>query len=217
MAESNSAGQPAHGGLYHHPEEWAQFQTHAASPAPRETAKNVSNGGLFHNPAKWGEYLRNSMVLNAATMRTGGEGMVLRQPVFYHPEMWETYKRETAFAAAKAKETAPAAREALLYHKENWEKAGRKTTPARKTTRIIAPREALIQHPDAWEKYTRQTARKSRKNAPAIAVASVSQARIPRFAGKTQLAGVRTTLRPETIRITTPTAPRLRKVAPALA
>lgn len=213
MAESNSAGQPAHGGLYHHPEEWAQFQTHAASPAPRETAKNVSNGGLFHNPAKWGEYLKNSMVLNAATMRTGGEGMVLRQPVFYHPEMWETYKRETAFAAAKAKETAPAAREALLYHKENWEKAGRKTTPARKTTRIIAPREALIQHPDAWEKYTRQTARKSRKNAPAIAVASVSQARIPRFAGKTRLAGVRTTPRPETIRSTTRTVPHLRKVA----
>ena len=36
------------------------------------------------------------MVLNATTMRTAGDSLSNRQPIFYHPEMWNNYKNQTA-------------------------------------------------------------------------------------------------------------------------
>ena len=168
MAEVNSTDQPARDALFNHPEEWARFQQQAVhgqavQGAPVESSKS----GLFHNPQKWGEYLKQSMLLNAAVATAGGEGMSLRQPVFYHPEMWETYKKETA-ARVRSAQKAPV-KDALLYHREDWEKYGQTEGHkdgryARGNVRVIAAgkfragdpapiREALLHHPENWGKF----------------------------------------------------------------
>jgi hypothetical protein len=115
--------QPVRDGLYYHREGWSSFQEQQAPEHPSKTNRqSVNRSGLFHNPQRWGDYMKQSLALNATTMRTGGEGITLRQPVFYHPEMWEKYQQETADSKIIARAKAPASREALLYHPDDWQK-----------------------------------------------------------------------------------------------
>lgn len=115
---------PARDGLYFHQDAWNEYQQQLAAEEAKESRarqKVAARNGLFQNPQHWAEYLKQSLLLNATTMRSGGESLVLRQPVFYHPEAWEKYKEETTVArTTRAHE--PASREPLLYHPEEWGK-----------------------------------------------------------------------------------------------
>ena len=73
----------------HDPEAWARFVNQTAMDEAKaiDSAK-IARHGLFYDSQKWGDYLKQSMVLNATTMRTGGDSQITRQPIFYHPEMW---------------------------------------------------------------------------------------------------------------------------------
>ena len=49
-----------------------------------------------------------------------------RQPIFYHPEIWNNYKNQTALsrvATAKTNASAMSNRQPLLYHPEEWDRA----------------------------------------------------------------------------------------------
>jgi hypothetical protein len=196
-------------GLLHHPEAWAHFQPQAvqgqiARGAAQDAEKNVSKNGLFHNPQKWGEYLKQSLVMDAATMRTGSEGLVLRPPVFYHPEMWENYKKETATARIRSARKAPV-KDALLYHPEDWKKyeqtaARRDKKHSRIDVRVVAAgkfragdpvplKKALLYHPEEWEKFERATARKSKKASVPAGARLVAPARAREY-GKTHQAAI---------------------------
>ena len=91
-----------------------------------DSAKTVRTG-IFYDSQKWSDYLKQSMVLNATTIRTGGEVQTNRQPIFYHPEIWNNYKNQTALsgkvAAFKNNASAMSARQPLLYHPEEWDRA----------------------------------------------------------------------------------------------
>ena len=152
-AETKSPIQPVRDGLFYHPEGWAYFQEQLPEEnVGKDSRQSTSRGGLFHNPQRWGDYLKQSLVLNATTMRTGGEGLTLRQPVFYHPEMWEKYQKETASSKIDARAKAPASREALLYHQ------------------------------DEWQKYSAQSAtRKNRRTSPQIGATIAATARTPEY------------------------------------
>jgi hypothetical protein len=152
-AETKSPIQPLRDGLFYHPEGWAYFQEQLPEEnVGKDSRQSTSRGGLFHNPQRWGDYMKQSLVLNATTMRTGGEGLALRQPVFYHPEMWENYQKEIAGSKINARAKAPASREALLYH------------------------------PDEWQKYSAQSAtRKNRRTSPQIGATIAATVRTPEY------------------------------------
>jgi hypothetical protein len=137
--ETRSSSQTTRDGLFYHRDSWASAQEQTAEQNIRAAKQNINHNGLFHNPERWGEYLKQSLVMNAATMRTGGEGMVLRQPIFNHPELWERYQKEptTAKSNATAKSST---REALLYHPEDWQKFQAQTT----TRKVKKPQTARV-------------------------------------------------------------------------
>jgi len=141
-----AAAAPVRVGLYYHPEAWRQL----APTTGREGKAHASNNGLFRNPERWGEYLKHSMVMNAATARVAGDGVSLRQPVFYHPEMWDKYQKSVAADRKTASLRSPAAREGLLHKPEQWRlyqerTATRKPTRAAATTTI--PRQPMVIRP----------------------------------------------------------------------
>jgi hypothetical protein len=126
-AESTPVGntvvaQPVRDGLFYHKEGWAKFQKQLQMDnAFDNNGRDIERKGLFNDKQRWGEYIKQSLALNATTVRTGGEGLALRQPVFYHPEIWEKYKKETA-AVKDTSATQPISRKALLYHPDEWQK-----------------------------------------------------------------------------------------------
>ncbi|MCX6003626.1 MAG: MFS transporter [Chloroflexi bacterium] len=110
--------------LYYNPEAWAKFinQTAMAEAKSIEN-KKPAREGLFYNTQRWADYLKRSLVLNATTIRTGGEGITVRQPVFYHPEIWAQYKNQSSLSrVVAAKVSAMPARQALFYHPEEWDR-----------------------------------------------------------------------------------------------
>jgi hypothetical protein len=130
--ETRSSIQPLRDGLFYHREGWAYFQEQLSKEdVGKEKNQNVNHSGLFHNPQRWGDYLKQSLVLNDATIHTGGEGLTLRQPIFYHPEMWQRYQKETANSRISAKAKAPASRKGLLYYPEEWQKYGMQTVTSK--------------------------------------------------------------------------------------
>jgi hypothetical protein len=81
--------------------------------------------GIFYDSEKWSDYLKQSMVLNATTMRTAGDSLSNRQPIFYHPEMWNNYKNQTALPKVtnvKTNARVMSTRQPLLYHPEEWDR-----------------------------------------------------------------------------------------------
>jgi hypothetical protein len=81
--------------------------------------------GIFYDSQKWSDYLKQSMVLNATTIRTAGDSLSNRQPIFYHPEMWNNYKNQTAMskiANVKTNTRVMSNRQPLLYHREEWDR-----------------------------------------------------------------------------------------------
>ncbi len=113
--------EPVRDGLFYHKEGWAKFQEELQkSAASNDNAPGIDRKGLFHDPQRWGEYMKQSLALNATTMRTGGEGTVLRQPVFYHREIWDKYQKETT-ARKSVNAPVPSSRKALLYHPDEWQ------------------------------------------------------------------------------------------------
>jgi len=153
IAEVRGTAQPVRDGLFYHREGWAYFQEQPTKEnAGKSSRQSADRSGLFHNPQRWGDYMKQSLALNATTIRTGGEGMALRQPVFYHPEMWEKYQKETAVSKIKAGAKVSASREALLYH------------------------------PDEWQKYSAQSAaRKNRRTSPQIGATIAATVRTPKY------------------------------------
>jgi hypothetical protein len=118
--------EPVRDGLFYHKEGWAKFQEELQkSAASNDNAPGIDRKGLFHDPQRWGEYMKQSLVLNATTMRTGGEGAVLRQPIYYHPEIWDKYQKETT-ARKSVNAPVPLSRKALLYHPDEWQKHNEK-------------------------------------------------------------------------------------------
>ena len=100
-------------------------QTQMAEAKAIDSAKTARTG-IFYDSQKWSDYLKQSMVLNATTMRTGGDGLINRQPIFYHPEMWNNYKNQTALskvANVKTNASVMSDRQPLLYHPEEWDRA----------------------------------------------------------------------------------------------
>jgi hypothetical protein len=164
MAEIKDTTPPVRDGLFYHREHWANYQKQPIINNSIKAGKqSAGRNGLFHNPQNWGDYLKQSLVLNAATMRTANEGLTLRQPVFYHPEIWEKYQKETATHKVRTREKTSVSREALLYH------------------------------PDEWQKYGAQsTTRKNRKVSPQIGTTIATMVRIPKYV-KPQIAVKRTT------------------------
>jgi hypothetical protein len=83
-----------------------------------------SRTGIFYDSGKWSDYLKQSMLINATTVRTIGDGQINRQPIFYHPEAWNNYKNQTALSHTAAAKTRVGAtpKQALLYHPEEWER-----------------------------------------------------------------------------------------------
>jgi MFS family permease len=112
--------QPVRDGLYYHKEGWIKFQEDLLANTPNKSLPEPERKGLFHNPQNWGEYIKKSMVLNATTMQTAGEGPVMRQPVYYHPEIWNKYQSETNKKLSNTPEMA--ARKGLLYHPDAWQR-----------------------------------------------------------------------------------------------
>jgi hypothetical protein len=117
---------PARKGLLCDPEAMARFvnQIALAEAIAIDSVKIVRNG-LFYDSQRWSDYLKQSLELNATTMRTSSEGMINRQPIFYHPEMWGNYKNQSSLsrvATAKSNTGAMPARQALLYHPEEWDR-----------------------------------------------------------------------------------------------
>jgi hypothetical protein len=79
--------------------------------------------GIFYDSQKWSDYLKQSLLLNATTVRTIGDPQTNRQPIFYHPEAWNNYKNQTALSRTAAKVRVGATpKQALLYHPEEWER-----------------------------------------------------------------------------------------------
>jgi hypothetical protein len=151
---------PVREGLFYHRESWGEAQAQLVKEHDRRVAgERAVSRGLFNNPAAWGDYLKRSLVMDGATMRTGTEGMVLRQPVFYHPEMWEAYQKQTATKTVKAARTA-SAREPLLYHPEEWQKAAPVEEKAVAVKGPAVARKALFYHPEDWEKAEARTGKK---------------------------------------------------------
>jgi hypothetical protein len=150
---TNGTPQPVRDGLYYHRKSWSSFQEQQAPEhAGNASRQSANRSGLFHNPQRWGDYMKQSLALNATTMRTGGEGLTLRQPVFYHPEMWEKYQKETAGSKINVRAKASASREALLYH------------------------------PDVWQKYSAQSVtRKNRRTSPQIGTTIAASVRTPEY------------------------------------
>ncbi|MDP2920354.1 MAG: MFS transporter [Dehalococcoidia bacterium] len=139
--ETRGTVQIARDGLFYHPGTWGGFKAESVEKNALSAKRAISHNGLFHNPERWGEYLKQSLAMNAVTMHTGGEGLVLRQPVFYHPELWDRLQKETKASRVNASAKVPS-REALLYHPEEWQKyevqtAGRKGK--KPTTRVPVP------------------------------------------------------------------------------
>ena len=118
---------PVREGLLHNNEARSRFvnQTSKAEAKAIDSVK-IARSGLFYDKQKWSDYLKQSLVLNATTMRTSGDSQVNRQPVFYHPEMWVNYKNQTALskvAITKANASVMSNRQPLLYHPEEWDRA----------------------------------------------------------------------------------------------
>jgi hypothetical protein len=100
----------------------------------------VNKKGLFHNPEKWLDYLKQGMVLNATTIQTVG-GTSSRQPVYYHPEAWEKYRKETANLVTTPTRRGTV-RQPLLYHPEDWKRFSATSVnkkPRRANTRARVP------------------------------------------------------------------------------
>jgi MFS family permease len=116
---------PVRKGLLYDPEAWARLTEKTATTEAKAiySVKNARNG-LFYDSQRWGDYLKQSLVLNATTMRTSSEGLINRQPIFYHPEMWNNYKNQSALSksAIRANTNTISGRQALLYHPEEWNK-----------------------------------------------------------------------------------------------
>ena len=58
-------------------------------------------------------------------MRTAGDGQANRQPIFYHPEIWNNYKNQAALSKVvnvKTNTKVMSARQPLLYHPEEWDR-----------------------------------------------------------------------------------------------
>ena len=58
-------------------------------------------------------------------MRTAGDSLANRQPIFYHPEMWNNYKNQTALckvANVTTNARVLSSRQPLLYHPEEWDR-----------------------------------------------------------------------------------------------
>lgn len=121
--EIRNPNQSVRDSLFYHKEGWAYFQEqNLKGDTPKENNVNISRSGLFNTPQRWREYLKQSLVLNNATTQTSGEGLTLRQPMFYHPEMWQSYQREMANSRVRNEAKVLASRKALLYHPEEWQK-----------------------------------------------------------------------------------------------
>ncbi len=105
-------------GLYYRKEEW---QRQNPQFVKRNTTPEIEKKGLFHNPGQWLDYLKQGMVLNTTTVQTAG-GTSSRQPVYYHPEAWENYKKETVSLMTASARPGISHRQALLYHPEDWKR-----------------------------------------------------------------------------------------------
>ena len=58
-------------------------------------------------------------------MRTAGDGQTNRQPIFYHPEIWNNYKNQAALSkvvSVKTNTKVMSARQPLLYHPKEWDR-----------------------------------------------------------------------------------------------
>ena len=165
-AENSNIAQPVRDGLFYHREGWAYFQEQLSEENDRKAiGQSVSHEGLFHNPQRWGDYLKQSLVLNDATVRTGGEGLTLRQPIFYHPELWTRYQKETAKSKIHAESKVPASREALLYHREEWQKFSAQSAPRK--NRKASPQIGAVLGIPQYLKSAKPNQRTIRKESPA--------------------------------------------------
>jgi len=63
------------------------------------------------------------MVMSATTISSGNDGGVIRQPVYYHPEIWGKYQADTANTANIKKTSGQKviSRKALLHHPDEWQ------------------------------------------------------------------------------------------------
>jgi len=139
-APVTAAVQPVREGLYYHKDEWQQQNEQITTAKGKNRSRIVEKKGLFHNPEQWVDYLKQGIVLNATTMQTVN-GTSLRQPVYYHPEAWEKYKKETAnIMTSKVK--LGSSKKALLYHPEDWKRfsaTSLKKKPGRPNTNAGIP------------------------------------------------------------------------------
>jgi MFS family permease len=120
--ENNYIVQPVRDGLFYHKEGWVKFQEKLQQGnIPDNSRHDEERRGLFHDSRRWAEYVKQTLALNATTIRTTGEGMALRQAVFYHPEVWEKYKKGTT-TVKYVNASQPISRKALLYHPDEWQK-----------------------------------------------------------------------------------------------
>lgn len=81
----------------------------------------TTRNGLFYNTQNWGDYLKQSLVLNATTIRTNNEGQTNRQAILYHPEIWSYFNNQSVLSRNTMVKVG-SSRQALLYHPEEWEK-----------------------------------------------------------------------------------------------
>jgi hypothetical protein len=101
----------------------AKFMKQTTMAEAKAIDAKPARTGIFYDSQKWSDYLKQSLVLNATTVRTIGDPQSNRQPIFYHPEAWNNYKNQTALSRTSAKARVGATpKQALLYHPEEWER-----------------------------------------------------------------------------------------------
>lgn len=134
---SNNSVKTVREGLYNNQEARVKYLNKLAGTQSRLSNNlQADRKGLFYDTQRWKTYLKKSLVLNATTTRTSYEGSMIRQPVFYHPEVWEHYMNRKVSSRVNVKSSNAILIRQPLYHQEEWNRTvnpaivrlGRKST-----------------------------------------------------------------------------------------